>query len=90
VRKQKILYISGKIYQVKFIKKKKMFKKIVIALTLSLLLPGITEVALAKETVTVLGVWGGAEREAFIKALERWQPSRYFSFTQPGPDAGIC
>ena len=50
-----------------------MFKKIIIALTLSLLLSGITEVTLAKETVTVLGVWGGAEREAFIRTLEPFE-----------------
>jgi len=50
-----------------------MFKKIIIALTLSLLLSGITEVTLAKEAVTVLGVWGGAEREAFIRTLEPFE-----------------
>ena len=48
-------------------------KKIVFLSILGLLLGGLCGSGFAERTVTVLGVWGGAERDAFMKMLEPFE-----------------
>ena len=50
-----------------------MFRKYVVFFILGLLVFGIARISFAKNTVSVLGVWGGAERDAFIKTLEPFE-----------------
>jgi len=51
-----------------------MGKKLMCFLILGLLLGGLCGSGFAQKTVTVLGVWGaGAERDAFLKALEPFE-----------------
>jgi len=52
-----------------------MAKKIVFLLISGLLLGGSSTAGLAEKTVTVLGVWGGGERDAFMKMLEPFEAS---------------
>ncbi|MBA7494552.1 hypothetical protein ES702_05128 [subsurface metagenome] len=50
-----------------------MGKKVVFFLILALLTGAFCTVAFAGKTVTVLGTWGGAERDAFMKMLEPFE-----------------
>jgi len=50
-----------------------MLRKCIVFFILGLLMSGVGGVSFAKSTVTVLGVWGGAERDAFIKTLEPFE-----------------
>ncbi|MBE0477662.1 carbohydrate ABC transporter substrate-binding protein [Candidatus Aerophobetes bacterium] len=50
-----------------------MLKKVVFVLILGFLLGGICATSFAQKTVTVLGVWGGEERDAFLKTLEPFE-----------------
>jgi len=52
-----------------------MGKKLVFFLILGLLLGTFSTAGLAEKTVTVLGVWGGGERDAFMKMLEPFEAS---------------
>lgn len=50
-----------------------MNKKITFLLILALLMGTLCTTAFAQKTVTVLGVWGGGERDAFMKILEPFE-----------------
>jgi len=50
-----------------------MLKKVTVLLILGFLLIGMPAASFAKGTITVFGVWGGAERDAFIKTLEPFE-----------------
>jgi len=50
-----------------------MLRKCIVFFILGLLVFGIARISFAKNTVSVLGVWGGAERDAFIKTLEPFE-----------------
>jgi alpha-glucoside transport system substrate-binding protein len=50
-----------------------MGKKLMCFLILGLLLGGLCGAGFTQKTVTVLGVWGGAERDAFLKTLEPFE-----------------
>ncbi len=50
-----------------------MAKKLVFLLILGLLLGAFSTAGFAGKTVTVLGVWGGGERDAFMKMLEPFE-----------------
>jgi len=50
-----------------------MCKKIIFLFILGLLLGGLCIAGFAQRTVSVLGVWGGAERDAFMKMLEPFE-----------------
>ncbi|MFQ6066714.1 MAG: ABC transporter substrate-binding protein [bacterium] len=50
-----------------------MGKKIICLLMLGLLVGGVCSAGFAEKTVTVLGVWGGGERDAFMKMLEPFE-----------------
>ncbi len=52
-----------------------MGKKLMCLLILGLLLGGFSTAGFAQKTVTVLGVWGGGERDAFMKMLEPFEAS---------------
>jgi len=54
-------------------KEGRMRKKVIFFLILGLLLSGIPAASFAGKTVTVLGVWGGGERDAFMKTLEPFE-----------------
>lgn len=49
-----------------------MKKKVLVGLVIGLLI-GTAPLTFAQKAVTVLGVWGGAERDAFLKALEPFE-----------------
>ncbi len=50
-----------------------MGKKIIFLLILGLLLGGVSTIGFAEKTVTMLGIWGGGERDAFMKMLEPFE-----------------
>jgi len=50
-----------------------MCKKIIFVFILGSLLGGLCIAGFAQRTVSVLGVWGGAERDAFMKMLEPFE-----------------
>jgi len=50
-----------------------MSKRIIFLFILTLLVGRFCTVAFAERTVTALGVWTGAERDAFMKMLEPYK-----------------
>lgn len=50
-----------------------MGKKVIFLLILALLTEAFYTAAFAGKTITVLGIWGGAERDAFMKMLEPFE-----------------